>query len=117
MKQDLTNFITESIKKIHLENQLSEINQQLNESEEKDQEQEYAQNTYKEYGSDLEKIVSLLSEASQILESGILKQESFIKKMPEVSSRKEEASNSKKTLVDIFKDVKSAKISTERKIY
>lgn len=115
MKQDIKSFITENVKKLHLQEQLTEINRQLNEGEEP--EQEYAQNTYKEYGTDLEKIVSLLSEASQILESGILKQESFIKKMPDVTGRKDDATSSKETLLSIFKDVKSAKISTERKIY
>ena len=118
MKQDIKDFIKESVKKIQLQEQLDVINNQLNILKEgENEEPEYAKNTYKDYESDLEKIVSLLSEASQILESGILKQESFINKMPDVPARKETATSSKKTLIDIFKDVKSAKISTQRKIY
>lgn len=88
----------------------------LNEGEETGEKQ-YQKNVYEGYEGDLQEVAKNLSEACQKLETAILKQESYNKKLPEVNERVDEGKKAKKILIDIYKEVKSAKLNTERKIY
>jgi len=116
----LKNFIEKKVKKIHLEEQLKNIDGELmhlNEEEAPNGEQSYQKNTYEAYESDLQEVAKALSEACQTLESAIIKQEAHAKRLPEVNARTNESSGAKDVLVDIYKEVKKAKLNTERRIY
>ena len=105
----LKNFITENLQKIHKEVMAEELA--------KGETPSYASNIYEGYKKDLEDVVGKLSEACNLLESCILKQETHIKTLPEVSERVGDGKKSKDVLLDIFKTVKKAKIESERKLY
>jgi chromosome segregation ATPase len=126
MKEKNTNlgnfkkFVQDNVKKIHLEEQLKKVNSELEtlkEGEEQQEEQPYQKNTYEGYESDLQEVAKCLSEACQVLETAVLKQDSHSKKLPEVTERMNEGKKAKDVLLDIYKEVKAAKLNTERKIY
>jgi hypothetical protein len=118
---NLKNFISKEVRKLHLENNLKNINKKLEILKEEDnsdsEPKPYESNTYENYKKDLEEVVSSLREVCDNLESAALKQEQYIKTLPELDNRLEEGRQYKQTILDIFKEVKSIKISTERKLY
>ena len=116
---ELKDYINSEIKKLHkkslIENQIK-----LNKGLIKENEEEvktYQSNVYESYKKDFEDIVKKLAEVCNDLESSALKQESYLKTLPEVALRVQEAENSKKVILDIFKEVKKAKLTAERKLY
>jgi phage-related minor tail protein len=123
---ELSKYITEEVAKLHkvttLKEELKKINEKLDllkedSEDEQTEEKSYQSNVYESYRKDLEEIVVSLAEACNKLESTALKQESHIKKIPEVSDRINEGKSQKQIILDIFKDVKKAKIAAERKLY
>jgi len=114
--KDLKKLVKESVKRIHLEKQLKQINEEI-EKIDNNGEKEYNSNKYKTYENDIQECVKKLSEASQILETAILKQDSHLKQLPEVEERINEGKKAKELLLGIFKEVKAVKINTERKLY
>lgn len=116
----LKSFIETNVKKIHLEEQIKTLKNSLNnlnEGTENSEEQSYQKNTYEGYDSDLQEVAKNLSEACQVLETAILKQESHSKRLPEVAERINEGKKAREVLLEIFKEVKAAKLNTERRIY
>jgi len=116
LPKDLKKLVKESVKRIHLEKQLKQINEEI-EKIDNNGEKEYNSNKYKTYENDIQECVKKLSEASQILETAILKQDSHLKQLPEVEERLNEGKKAKELLLGIFKEVKSVKINTEKKLY
>ena len=120
----IKNFIKQETIKLHkktiLESQLKKINAELNilkEDEASGEQKSYNANVYKSYKKDLEDVVRGLSDVCNKLETAALRQESFSKTLPEVDDRTNEAKKSREIIIDIFKEVKKAKISAERKLY
>lgn len=120
---ELKNYINGEVAKLHkktmLESQLTQVNKQLeilNEGDENAQ-NTYESNVYESYAKDLEEVVRNLAEACNKLESAALKQESHMRTLPEVNSRMDEGKKSKEVILEIFKEVKRAKIAAERKLY
>ena len=120
---NLKNYINGEVSKLHkktmLESQLTQVNNELkiiNEGEENAQ-NTYESNVYESYAKDLEEVVRNLAEACNKLESAALRQESHMKTLPEVNSRMDEGRKSKEVILEIFKEVKRAKIAAERKLY
>lgn len=124
-KNALQEFIEKEVKKIHkqnlLENELREINKKLsflNEDDTNSNEQKtYEMNMYENYSKDLEEVVKNLADACNKLESSALKQEKHIKSLPQVEGRMNEGKRHKDIILEIFKEVKKAKIAAERKLY
>lgn len=118
---NIEKYIKENTLKFHLEYQLKNINKKLEilkEGEEAENETKvYERNVYESYKKDLEEVVNSLADACNKLESAALKQESHIKTLPEVNSRTEEGRSHKQVILDIFREVKKAKITAERKLY
>jgi phosphoenolpyruvate carboxylase len=119
----LKKYINEEVSKLHqqviLESELEKVNKELavlNESE-NNEGKVYESNAYEAYKTDLEEVVKSLAEACNKLETATLRQESHMKTLPEVNSRMEEGKNHKQVILDIFKEVKRAKIAAERKLY
>lgn len=116
----LTNFIKSNVNKLHLQEQLKTVNEDikfLKENDENSEEAPYQKNTYEGYDKDLLEVTENLSKASQILETAVLKQESHMKMLPQVAERTDAGKKAKNILIDVFKEVKAAKLNTERKIY
>jgi len=122
---DLKEFVNKEVTKLHkivmLESELKEINKKLkllSEGGEKTAEgKAYESNIYESCKKDLEEIVKSLGEACNRLESAALKQEKHITTLPEVQERIQEGKNTKQVILEIFKEVKKAKIAAERKLY
>ena len=122
---DIKNYISEEVLKLHkktmLESQLKDVNKKLTilkEGVEKlEEEPAYKQNTYEGYKKDLEETVKALAEACNKLEAAALKQESHMKSLPKLEMRMDEGKRHKQVILDIYKEVKSAKIAAERKLY
>ena len=122
---DLKTFIHKEVTKLHktvmLESELKKINKELkvlNEGEEKTAEGKvYESNVYETCKKDLEEVIKSLAEACNKLESAALKQDKHITTLPEVAERMEEGKNTKQVILEIFKEVKKAKIAAERKLY
>jgi hypothetical protein len=121
---DAKKYIKEEIVKLHkitmLELELKNINKELgflNEVSEENTEKTYESNVYESYKKDLEEVVKNLAEACNKLETATLRQESHIKAIPEVATRLEEGKRHKQVILDIFKEVKRAKLAAERKLY
>ena len=121
----IKNFINEEVLKLHkktmLESQLKDVNKKLTVlkegAEKTEEEPAYQKNTYADFRKDLEETVRALAEACNKLESAALRQESHMKSLPEVEMRMEEGKKHKQVILDIYKEVKSAKIAAERKLY
>jgi DNA repair exonuclease SbcCD ATPase subunit len=120
----IKNFINEEVSKLHkkfvLESKLSEINKELKilkEGEEELEQKDYQRNVYESYEKDLEEVVKYLTEACNKLESASLKQDKHMSMLPEVAERMEEAKKQKEILLNIYKEIKGAKLATERKLY
>ena len=109
INEDLNKFIKQEILSLH--------KKMISEMEEKQETPSYMKNVYEDYKKNLEEVVGKLSEACNLLESGVLKQESHMKNLPEVAERLDESKKSKQVLLDTLKDVKKAKIEAERKLY
>lgn len=125
---DIKNYINSEVSKLHkktiLENNLKAIDnklQILKESEESegksDEQKTYESNVYESYKKDLEEVVRNLAEACNKLETSALRQESHMKNLPEVAGRMDEGKKHKEVILEIFKEVKKAKIAAERKLY
>jgi len=120
---DLKNYINEEVKKLHtrvmLEAELEEVNKQLSalNEEESAEGKTYESNVYESYKKDLEEVVKNLAEACNKLETATLRQESHIKTLPQVEGRVNEGARQKQVILDIFKEVKKAKLAAERKLY
>lgn len=121
---DLKKYINEEVSKLHkksiLESELEIVNKKLNTLKEGEEQQEiktYESNVYESYKKDLEEVVRSLAEACNKLETAVLRQESHMKTLPEVQERKSAGESSKQVILDIFKEVKKAKIAAERKLY
>ena len=123
---DIKQFVNEEILKLHkktiLESELKKVEGQIKILKEEDgskdgQEQSYNSNVYESYKKDLEGVVHDLAEACNKLETAVLRQESHMKTLPEVSERKNAGESSKQIILDIFREVKKAKIAAERKLY
>lgn len=120
----LKEFINKEVSKLHktvmLESELKKINKELkvlNEGKEKSAEgKPYESNIYESCKKDLEEIVKTLGEACNRLESSVLKQERHISTLPEVEERMQEGKNTKQVILEIFKEVKKAKVAAERKL-
>lgn len=89
----------------------------INEETEKKEIPSYQRNTYEGYKKDVEGMVKNLSEICNMIESCTIKQESHIKRLPEVDERKKLAKEAKDFLMDIYKKAKGLKLDTERKIH
>ena len=121
---DLKEFVNKEVAKVHkisiLESELNKINQELNvlnEGTEGTAEGKvYESNIYESCKKDLEEIVKTLGEACNRLESSVLKQERHISTLPEVEERMQEGKNTKQVILEIFKEVKKAKVAAERKL-
>jgi phosphoenolpyruvate carboxylase len=120
---DLKNYINEEVKKLHtrvmLEAELEEVNKQLSalNEEESAEGKTYESNVYESYKKDLEEVVKNLAEACNKLETATLRQESHIRTLPQVEGRVNEGARQKQVILDIFKEVKKAKLAAERKLY
>lgn len=121
-------YISDEVSRLHkrtmLENELKSVNYKLKllkeneESGEKTDEQKaYESNVYESYKKDLEEVVRSLAEACNKLETSALRQESHMKTLPEVAGRMDEGQKHKEVILEIFKEVKKAKIAAERKLY
>ena len=128
MNTNIKEYINKEIAKLHkktlLESELKTINSKLkvlkeeDESNDKNDEQKaFESNVYESYKKDLGEVVSSLAEACNKLETSALKQESHIKNLPEVAGRMDEGKKHKDVILEIFKEVKKAKIAAERKLY
>jgi Holliday junction resolvase RusA-like endonuclease len=122
---DLKQYISEEVKKFHkktmLESELEFVNKKLNLLKEAEgenvEEKSYESNVYESYRKDLEEVVKSLAEACNRLESAVLRQDQHMKNLPQVESRTNEGMRHKEVILDIFKEVKKAKIAAERKLY
>ena len=122
---ELEKYIKQEVKRFHkqtlLESELNKINKELSILNEGDvatgEEKVYESNVYESYKKDLEEVVRHLAEACNSLESAALRQESHMRTLPEVATRTEEGKRHKEVILDIFKEVKRAKIAAERKLY
>jgi len=120
---DLKKYVNEEVSKLHkqvmLESELKKVNEDLNLLKEGEEggEKTYESNVYESYKKDLEEVVRNLADACNKLESATLKQDQHMKNIPEVAERKSSGSASKQVILDIFKEVKKAKIAAERKLY
>ena len=118
--EDLKKFVEKQVKKIMLESELAKVEKQLKfikEAEEVSETPNYQSNVYESYKKDLEEVVNSLAEACNKLESAALKQESHVNNLPEVTERMDEGKKSKQIILEIFKEVKKAKLMAERKLY
>lgn len=122
--ESLTRYINEEVFKLHkqvmLESELKEVNKQLNvlkEGENTEEVKSYESNVYESYKKDLEEVVRSLAEACNKLESAALKQDQHTKTLPQVESRMNEGKRHKDIILEIFKEVKKAKLAAERKLY
>lgn len=122
---DLKEYISKEVKKFHkkvmLESELESVNKKLNLLKEGEgenvEEKAYESNVYESYRKDLEEVVKSLAEACNRLESAALKQEQKIKSLPQVEGRMNEGQRHKDIILEIFKEVKKAKLEAERKLY
>jgi len=120
---ELKKYIKDEVAKFHkqvmLESELEKINEKLTILKEGEgvEEKVYESNTYESYRKDLEEVVKHLAEACNKLESAALRQESHMRTLPEVTTRMEEGKKHKQVILDIFKEVKKAKLAAERKLY
>ncbi|MFA5068081.1 MAG: hypothetical protein WC466_08635 [Candidatus Izemoplasmatales bacterium] len=122
---NLKEFVKTEVKKIHkktiLENELKIVEKQLSLLKEEksisEETKSYQSNVYENYRKDLEEIVKNLAEACNKLESAVLMQDQYIKNLPQVEARTDDGKRQKQIIIDIFKEVKKAKLSAERKIY
>lgn len=120
---DLKEYINKEVKKFHkktvLESELESINNKLSilKEEEAVEEKSYESNVYESYRKDLEEVVKSLAEACNRLESAALKQDQKMKTLPQVEGRMNEGQRHKEVILDIFKEVKKAKLAAERKLY
>jgi Holliday junction resolvase RusA-like endonuclease len=120
---DIKEFIQDKVKKLHeietLKGELQQITKQLHVIKEGENQEEkaYESNVYETLKKDLEEVVKNLAEACNKLESASLKQDRHLRTLPEVAARLEEGKKSKQIILEIFKEVKRAKITAERKLY
>lgn len=122
---DIKEFIKQEVYKKHqielLEAEKSKINEQIRlikeASNNPGEAKTYESNIYENLKKDIEEVVKNLAEACNKLESAALKQDSHMKAIPEVAERLEEGKKNKQVILDIFKEVKRAKITAERKLY
>ncbi len=118
---NIKDFINSEVKKIHkknlLESELHGINKKLSLLSENEEAAPYNSNTYENYKKDLEEIVKSLADACNKLESSVLKQEQHINKLPKLDTRIEEGKRHKDVIVDIYKEIKTAKLKAEKKLY
>lgn len=123
MDLNLNKYIQEEVAKFHkqvmLESELETVNKKLSvlREDENIEEKTYESNVYESYKKDLEEVVKSLGEACNRLESAAIKQESHMRTLPEVTTRMEEGKRHKEVILDIFKEVKKAKLAAERKLY
>lgn len=122
----LQDFIKEEVFKLHkknlLESKINQINNELKLLKEEDssngsETKTYESNTYETYKKDLEEVVKNLAEACNKLESATLKQQQHMKTLPQVEARMDEGNRHKDIILDIYKEVKKAKLAAERKLY
>lgn len=122
---DIKEFIKQEVLKKHqielLEAEKSIISEKLRlvkeASNNPGEEKVYESNIYENLKKDIEEVVKNLAEACNKLESAALKQDSHMKTIPEIAARLEEGKRNKQVILDIFKEVKRAKITAERKLY
>ena len=120
---ELKKFIESEVLKLHkknlLETELKKVNEELKVLKEGEEEPQkaYESNVYESLKKDLEEVVKNLAEACNRLESASLKQDNHIKTLPEVAGRLDEGKKNKQVILEIFKEVKKAKLTAERKLY
>lgn len=112
---NLNEFIKKEIKKIQKDKSLkySVISEENNNSEEKP----YNKSSYEEYDKDLESVINNLGDLSNKLETILIKQEKKIQSLPDVQEIKNKAIEKKDIITNLYKNIKSSKISAEKSLY
>ena len=122
---DINNYIKGEVLRVHkkalLESQLKDVNEKLallkEGNERKEEAPLYESNVYEDYKKDLSEVINSLAEACNKLETAGVKQEKHATSLPEVNERKAAGNDSKQVILDIFKEIKKAKLAAERKLY
>jgi CRISPR/Cas system-associated protein Cas10 (large subunit of type III CRISPR-Cas system) len=122
--ETLKEFIDKEVKTLHkkvmLESELSNINKELSllkEGQTKDETPQYQKNVYEGYEKNIEDVVSELAKTASLIESCIAKQRAHQRNIPEVAGRMDESKNVLEMLIEMFKDVKGAKLKAEKRMY